>query len=74
MNRIEESFHDMRVLLANLMRDGESEAEILSSLLVDAIHFCSKSPGVSFERCLKVARSEAAREAQEAALEAPLPY
>jgi len=62
--------------IANVIGESygtELGAVEVTDMLVDLIHFCGRTRGVSFERCLLAARAQAQKEVREAADATPLP-
>lgn len=70
MTRIEDSVVDVK----RLFRHWEiSEAESVTVMLVDLMHFCDHTRGVSWARCIEAAQKQHQKEVREAADATPLP-
>ena len=50
-----------------------TDAQRLTSLLVDVLHYCDNTPGVSWQRCLAAASAQHQKEVREDAISKPIP-
>lgn len=72
MTRVEESVADVKRLFAQVF-DDEPPVVCVTLLLIDLMHFCDHTRGVSWTRCVEAARRQLAKEIQEDVDARPLP-
>jgi hypothetical protein len=72
MTGIDDSVDSIGIAFAKEM-ELFGEAETITDHLVDLIHYCNATRGVSFERCLQAARAQSQKEIREVTDATPLP-